>query len=291
METETDATSWSRPRLIGILATALVIAVILLIGLTYSLGAAVRSINSDQPTGEHHREGEERLAAAGPGRRDQIASSPMLKVPADAMSPAAPAAEGTDRPTPIQVPAGDLVGPASVVTGFPQTPEGAVGQLAQIEATVLQSMSLATAEQVHAAWALPGGVAADDWGLTLSVRAFLTSTAMGESTDAAATVTVEPVAGQIKGVDGDAWVTACVLMKVTATYRSEAQVAYGYCERMQWAGGRWMLAPGIPPAAAPSTWPGTTAAYDAGWRSWAGPSADPAAGPASGPGNHIHTEE
>ncbi|WP_278258179.1 hypothetical protein [Nocardioides convexus] len=41
-------------------------------------------------------------------------------------------------------------------------------------------MSLTTAEEVYNAWALPGGVRAEDWWITASVRAFLTSTGMGE---------------------------------------------------------------------------------------------------------------
>ena len=48
------------------------------------------------------------------------------------------------------------------MTGFPHTPEGAIGQLAQIDLAVLQSMSLSTAEEVYNAWALPGGVRAED---------------------------------------------------------------------------------------------------------------------------------
>ena len=35
-------------------------------------------------------------------------------------------------------------------------------------------------------------------------------------------------------------------------------MGYGYCERMQWSPAeRWMIAPGTPPAVAPSTWPGS----------------------------------
>ena len=80
-----------------------------------------------------------------------------------------------------------------------------------------------------------------------------------------------PGAAQVKGVDGDGWVLACVLMDVRAVLVTDSRIGYGYCERMQWvggAGGRWMIAPGTPPARAPSTWPGTQLSIQAGWRTW-----------------------
>ena len=43
-----------------------------------------------------------------------------------------------------------------------------------------------------------------------------------------------PAAGQVKGVDGPDWAVACVLFEVHATITVEAQMGYGYCERMQW---------------------------------------------------------
>jgi len=123
------------------------------------------------------------------------------------------------------------------------------------------------------------------------------------------TVTVTPVAGMVKGVDGDDWVLACVLLDVQAVITTDARIAYGHCERMQWTdgtarksaddtggagnaggpeagGGRWMIAPGPSPAPAPSTWPGTDLAIKAGWRTWvdAGAAPDAAPGAASAAG-------
>ena len=169
------------------------------------------------------------------------------------------------------------------MTGFPHTPEGAIGQLAQIDTAVLQSMSLQTAHEVYGAWALPGGVSADDWWITASVRAFLSSTDMGEVKDPSASVTLEPAAALVKGTDGPDWAVVCVLMKVTATYKQEAQIAFAHCERMQWVGGRWMVAPGAPPAPAPATWPGTALANEAGWRTW---STDNTTDPSHSGGEH-----
>lgn len=259
---------WSRGRLITILTAAVVVAVGLLGGLGYAVYLAFTGLpgdasgDADVATGEI----EHSTVARGASRRDEIAAEPMLSVPQGAALPAEAAAE--EGPT-IKVPAGTgITGPGLVMTGFPQTPEGAIGQLAQMDTAVLQSMSPQAAEEVYASWALPGGVGAENWWISSSVEAFLDGSEMGSVKSTSASVAVEPAAALVKGTDGPDWATVCVLMKVTATYRSEGQIAFGHCERMQWVGGRWMLAPGAPPAPAPSTWPGTELATEAGWRTW-----------------------
>jgi hypothetical protein len=262
------ATEWGRRRLLGILVAAAVVAALLLGGLGYAVYLAVAGIgeeasaNTDVATGETDRS----TVAQGAVHRDQVAAEPMLAVPENAAFPA----ETTSAKAPlIKIPAGTGVnGPAFVMTGFPHTPEGAIGQLAQIDLAVLQSMSLTTAAEVYNAWALPGGVRADEWWITASVQAFLTSTGMGEVKDPSSSVSLEPAAALVKGTDGPDWTTVCVLMKVTASYKQEGQIAFAHCERMQWVGGRWMVAPGAPPASAPATWPGTQLAREAGWRTW-----------------------
>ena len=254
---ETSGVSeWSRGRLITILAGAVVVAVALLVGLGFAIYLAVSGLNgddaatSDVTTGETERS----TVARGASHRDEIAAEPMLSVPEGAAFPQDPndpdaGGDGDADQGSIKVPTGTGInGPGLVMTGFPRTPEGAIGQLAQIDTAVLQSMSLQTAQEVYASWALPGGVGADDWWITSSVEAFLGSSEMGSVKSATASVAVEPAAALVKGTDGPDWATVCVLMKVTATYRSEGHAAFGHCERMQWVGGRWMLAPGAPPA-------------------------------------------
>lgn len=263
-------TEWSRRRLLAVLVMAVVVAALLIGGLGYGSYLAIAGIGDDAgdtTPGAASLRDNRSTVARGTARRDEIAAEPMLTVPKDAAFPAETAS--TPAPT-IKIPSGSAVtGPAFVTSGFPQTPEGAVAQLAQLDLAVLQSMSLATAEEVYNAWALPGGVRAEDWWLTASVRAFLRSTGMGQVKDPASSVSLEPAAALIKGTDGTSWTTVCVLMKVTASYKQQAQIAFAHCERMQWVGGRWMLAPGAPPAAGPATWPGTELAIEAGWRTWA----------------------
>ena len=266
------ATEWGRGRLLGILVAAVVVAVLLLGGLGYAVFLALAGVGDDAttPTNPGVATGETKRSTVtrGAARRDEIAGEPMMTVPEGAALPAETTGS-IPAPPEIRIPAATGVnGPAFVMTGFPPTPEGAVGQLAQIDLAVLHSMSLSTAREVHAGWALPGGAGVEDWWITASVRAFLSSTGMGQVKDPGSSVSLEPAAALVKGTDGPDWTTVCVLMKVTAAYRSEAQIAFAHCERMQWVGGRWMVAPGTPPAPAPATWPGTRLAHEAGWRAW-----------------------
>ena len=101
-----------------------------------------------------------------------------------------------------------------------------------------------------------------------AVQAFLGSDAGPHVDEPGTAVVTVPSAAQIKGSDGDGWVVACVLLDVTVTVVTEARAAYGYCERLQWADDRWVIAPGAAPASSPSTWPGTDLAAAAGWRTW-----------------------
>jgi hypothetical protein len=256
-----NAASWSRRRLLLVLAAVVAAAAVLLASLVYALWLALA------PTGTG-----DAPASTSPGRRsdqaadrDWIAAEPMLRVsPADSQ-PTTPAAVAA--PT-IQVPPSTRTGPISVPSGFPHTPRGAVGQLAAIELAVLQGMSIPLANRVHAGWARPGGVGAAEWEMTRNVQAFLSAAGMGRQKDLTTAVVATPAAAQVKGVDGADWVLACVLLEVRAVISVDAQMGYGYCERMQWQQDRWMIAPGAPPVRAPSTWPGSELSSRAGWRTW-----------------------
>ena len=189
----------------------------------------------------------------------------MLQVDRQAALPTTPAAVAG--PT-MRIPPASGAGPAGVPTGFPHTPEGAVGQLGAIGTAVLQGMSIPLTNDVYTGWALPGGVGMEQWPMTGNVQAFLDAPRIGQNKHIAVTVIALPAAGQVKGVDGPDWAVACVLFEVRATITVEAQMGYGYCERMQWQHGRWMIAPGASPARAPSTWPGSELSIRAGWRTW-----------------------
>ncbi|HET7477096.1 MAG TPA: hypothetical protein VFJ97_13875 [Dermatophilaceae bacterium] len=268
--------TWGRARLLATLAAGTVAALLFAAGLGLALFYGLRSTGRDAPT--HLVATTVQAAGTGPAHRDQVAARPMLQASAEDARGSVPAAVAGPF---IHVPPATGSGPARVPTGFPRTPEGAVGQLAAIETTVLQGMSIPQANQVYQAWALPGGVGVAGWVLTKNVQNFLAGAGQGQTKDPVVAVTATPAAGQVKGSDGADWVLACVLLDVRATITTQARIAYGYCERMQWhagsgagddaatsGGGRWMLAPGDAAAPAPSTWPGTDLAVKAGWRDW-----------------------
>lgn len=259
-----QAVGWDRRRLLISLAGIVLAAAALVAGLVYAVYSTVASATtasqvSSLAAGEAPDGGR-------PLTRDEIAAEPMLRVdPADAR-PTAPAAAV---PSVFLVPPpAARTGPAGVPAGFPRTSEGAVAQLAAIETTVLQGMSIPLTNDVYQAWALPGGVGVAGWELTKDVQAFLGAARMGQTMDSAASVVAVPAAGQVKGVDGPGWVVACVLLDVRATITVESRMGYGHCEAMQWHSTRWMVAPGSPAARAPSTWPGSQLSVRAGWRTW-----------------------
>lgn len=253
-------TAWSRQRLATLLGVAAVVIITLLAGLAITVVSLFATKGLQDVT----------LAAPGSmlvDQRDQIAAAPMEIVPDNAGFTPDPAVEAAQ---PIEIPtATNGRGPAGVTTGFPQTPEGAVAQLGAIEQTVLQSMSLPLTREVHQAWALPGAPGYEEWELTANVRAFLRSGQQGgQVKDATTVVTAVPAMAMVKGTDGSDWVVACVLLDVQVSIRRDARMGYGHCSRMQWADGRWQIAPGAAPAKAPSAWPGSVAAVAAGWLSW-----------------------
>ncbi len=229
---------WSRERLLATLLIGILTILVLMSGLAVAIWQAATGAGPQAGTN---------LVEAGPGSsdtvRDRIAAEPMLAVSRDDATRGAPAVvqpEGIVIPEPAR-----LDGPAGVPTGFPHTPEGAVGQLAQIEATVLDSMSIDTARAVHGAWVREGGPSLEEWVMTRSVQSFVRASGATERT---AVVKATPVAAQVKGTNGPDWVVACVLLDVHASLQAEARVGFGHCERMAWVEGRWVIDAGIVPA-------------------------------------------
>ena len=268
---------WGRGRLLAVFAGLVCGVVVLVAGLGYAVVLAVRPDRPDRsPAGAGGR------GVVRPVGRDQIAAAPMLAVASSDALPAAPAATLA---APVVVPAATSSGPAGVPTGFPRTPQGALGQLAAIDATVLEAMSIAAADAVYRAWAMPGGVGVARWQVTGSVQAFLGATGMGSDKDLTVVIRMTPAGVIVKGVDGPDWTLACVLFQVQASWVGSGRVGYGDCQRMQWdtPTGRWMIGPGVAPVRAPSVWPGSDLAARAGWRRWVTPTPDQQPDPLSDP--------
>ena len=269
MTTTEPVDAWSRRHLVIVLGIVAAAATVLIGALAYAVTTAYTShtTTSERPISSGARVRTFPTTAVGvrgQAYRDEVAAAPMMPVTVDDLKPAAPAAGPA--PT-IVVPPATKAGPAQVPTGFAHTPEGAAGQLGAIDSTVLTGMSIAQARSVYARWAMPGAADFTDWEMTANLQNFHASAGTTDG-DLIVIVTAVPVAAQIKGVDGPDWVLACVLYDIKAQITDEARIGYGRCEHMQWSGGRWMIAPGTPPAAAPSTWPGSQRSMDAGWRTW-----------------------
>lgn len=258
---------WGRGRLLAILIGAVLVAVLLLLGLALSVREALLPPDQQDSGVTTTSLDHEEPPSPGATRREQLAAKPMLAVEPEA------ATSGTPSSTPapvIAVPSPTDTGPGNVATGLPRTPAGAVAQLAAIDTTVLQAMSIPVTHQIYTQWSHPDAPPAGQWAMTRNVQTFLGSAQQpGQSKEAGVTVTARPVAGQVKGTDGENWVVACVLLDVRVVITAQARVAYGHCEAMTWDAGRWVIAPGRAPAPAPSTWPGTDLADEAGWRTWA----------------------
>lgn len=269
MTTTEPVDAWSRRHLVIVLGIVAAAATVLIGALAYAVISAytshtttsVQPISAGAPVRTFPTTA---VGVRGQAYRDEVAAAPMMPVNVDDLKPAAPAA--SPAPT-IVIPAATMAGPAQVPTGFAHTPEGAAGQLGAIDTTVLTGMSIAQARSVYARWAMSGAADFTDWEMTANLQNFHASAGTTDG-DQIVIVTAVPVAAQIKGVDGPDWVLACVLYDIKAQITDEARIGYGRCEHLQWSGGRWMIAPGTPPAAAPSTWPGSQRSLDAGWRTW-----------------------
>lgn len=271
------AQPWGQAKLLLALVAVAVAALGLVAGLGLAMKYALQSAaeTSDAPgpaaTAQEVVEPAEQLGSVeqsgGDKARAAIMAEPMLDAGSEGYRPQKPGTRPADT---ITIPPATISGAADVPSGFPQTPQGAVGQLAAIDTTVLQAMDIRVATSVYQEWARPGGVGAPQWELTNNVATFLGATNNEARKDTTTVVVALPVAGQVKGVDGPGWLVACVLLQVRAAEEAEAEIGYGHCEQMVWdnKSERWMIAPGQPPAQAPSTWPGTELARRAGWLDW-----------------------
>lgn len=259
-----DSQAWSRTKIMAILIAAVVFALTLFAG---AIAAVVLALTpaSERPAASVTESSVGESEPDGSGR-DAIAAAPMLAVsPADV----AAGAPSTTLADAIEIPNPTTTGAARVASGFPPTPEGAAGQLGAILVEVVQTMSVPRAHEIHEAWADPNAGPAEEWAMTQNVAEFLASAGLsGQEAGTRARVKVTPAAAQIKGTDGQDWVVVCVLLDISASIDRTADVAYGHCERMAWDGERWVIASGAAPAPAPSTWPGTDKAADAGWLTW-----------------------
>ena len=245
-----------------LLAGVVAVGLLLIGGLSLAIYYAVTD-DPTTPAGDAV-DGAAADTAVAVGVRDRIAAAPMLATTAADATGGTPALGAIPE---ITIPLVAEIGPEGIPAGYPQTPEGAVGQLGEILVSVLGSMDLAHAQDVQGSW-FEEPASGEVWPVLGLIQSFLEAGRIPSGLDPGASLRVIPVAGQIKGSDGDGWHVACVLVEITYTYRDQARLAYGHCERMTWDGQRWMVAAGAHPVPGPSTWPGTEQAVRAGWLTW-----------------------
>ncbi len=265
------APEWPRQKMLGLLIGAAVVAALLVVGVVL---AVVYAINPSQTTARQRTGITDGPADTGEGTttghgsvadpRDLLADTTMPSVDADASHPGPISV--ADPGAPITLPAATSTGAAQVPTGFPRTPEGATAQLAAIDQTALQSGTLQGARDVIAGWAMPGGPTTTSWSGVGAMAEFLDAAGLSGGGAHQLTIVVSPLMGLIKGAVGTDFVVPCVDFEVDVTLQQTTRGAAADCQRMQWIGTRWMIAPGSEPATPPSVWPDTDTAIAVGYR-------------------------
>ncbi|WP_392423604.1 hypothetical protein [Barrientosiimonas humi] len=197
--------------------------------------------------------------------KEAIANRPMLDVGMDWQ----PQQEVRATTPQMRLPAATRQVNGVVRSGFPRTPEGAVAQLAALNQAAYEGFSPDRGREVHQAFALPGAVGLEVWEPTSTVQDYFVNNPgqLGQVSGNWA-----PVQGLVKGTADDGnWVLACVLGRLTYSANDDTKVlGVPDCARMQWSGGRWMLAPGPKPAEPTVTWPRSATSYRAGYRDLVG---------------------
>ncbi|WNV77897.1 hypothetical protein [Geodermatophilus sp. DSM 44513] len=254
-----DGSEWGPARLVALLVVGVLVALALLAGLVF---AVVGALTEDGPNAT---EGGQQAAAPTTemSREDALAAAPMPSAEPEAALPGPLASEAVGV---LELPRPTGVGAADVPTGFPDTPEGALAQLAAIDVTAMQSGSLDGVRQVIAAWAAPGGPTGQTWSGVEGMASLLSAAGLSGAGLPQLSIVVRPVMGLVKGTVGPEFAVVCVNFEFTVTVAQTSRIAIADCQRMAWTGGRWVIGPGAEPAPAPSVWPGTEAAIAAGWR-------------------------
>ncbi len=248
---------WTRVRLQILLGAAVVVVLAMVAGGVWSVVSMLTGSSSSSGGGAG--------ADSALSAEDRLANKELPGAPLEAAQPGTLSSGETGT---LQIPAPMEVGEVGVATGFPHTPEGALAQLAAIDATALSSASVPVAQEVITAWAAPGGPTAENWSGVQGLVALLESAGMSSEAQNTFTIGAEPKMGFIKGTVGEDFVIPCIDFIITATTASgqPQQVAAADCQRMVWQDGRWVIGEGEEPAPAPSLWPGSQASFDAGYQ-------------------------
>ncbi len=260
-------------RLLAFIASLLIIAGMLLWGLGLFIVQTLQDIGSDSSAPaaaaaplsiEPDPAQDAGLAPDVQKQRDELAQRPM---PDNGNPYAHEPSELTTRQAPLMVlPRPTGIDATGVRTGYPQTPEGAVAQLAAIDQAAMESASLPGVRAVISGWAMKGGPTPESWSTSKAMAELLSGAELPSTGSPRLSVRFTPAMGMIKGTVGDDYVVACVNFAVETALYGNATAAVADCQRMVWSQGRWQIGPGPEPAVPQSVWPDTDAALDAGWK-------------------------
>ena len=197
-----------------------------------------------------------------------VAAAPMRGFPESAALPQTVAA--TALPV-IAVPTATRINPAGVGEGFPDTVEGAVGQLAAMETVGLADLNPATFDPAYVSISLPGAPAPQSTPLGSQLAALFDQVGGAGSSGPPVTARWQLAGAQIKGVSNQGRAAVvCVAGELAVAAVNTGQVGTGDCQAMRWTGTDWRIAPVPAAAAAPVTWPGSTDFTVAGYHPTSG---------------------
>jgi hypothetical protein len=264
----TNVAEVPRRRIVALIAGAAGLGMVLVAGLALSANHVMHRATGTSPgmASSPARGGSSGEDAAIMRARDELAARPMPDV-GTGHEFGWPDLSTRDPGPPIQLPPAQGVDGLGVAFGFPQTPQGAMAQLAAIDTAALQSAALPKARAVITAWAAPGGPTARSWSGIRATASLLESAGLPGAGSSSLDVRVTPAMGLIKGQVGNDFVVACIDASVDITYQGHSTTTVvADCQRLLWQDRRWVIGPGAEPAAAPQVWPDTDAAIDAGFR-------------------------
>ncbi|KAA9163965.1 hypothetical protein FPZ12_008005 [Amycolatopsis acidicola] len=169
----------------------------------------------------------------------------------------------------ITVPGSSTVVGSWIPTGFPDTPEGALGQLKALNETAVEGGDPSTYDRAYARLAEPGAPSSEDSGLHTLLTNFRRSAGLSAgSAEAGLRVDYDVTHGLIKGsVEDNHFAVVCTLGQLTFEFQTRSTtLGVGDCQAMRWTGSGWKISHGVRAAYAPAAWPGSLDSVKAGYR-------------------------
>ncbi|WP_344022057.1 hypothetical protein [Pseudonocardia kongjuensis] len=261
------AAQGGRRRALVVLAGAAVLVLALLVGVVVSLtslltgdGAAPSGPGSAVPDGPS--------VGSGPQAEAALAREQMLELPIEAVSPR-PLSTRTAGP-PITLPEPSQVVGTLVATGFDDSEQGALAQLAELTRTGLAGGDPQTWARAYGSLAEPDAAAPEQTRVhrdLVDLRRGANMAATGPLREGM-TMSWTPTSAMVKGsTDDGTYTVACVLGEFVADNQGRVvNAGWGNCLPMRRVADQWRIASGPTAAPAPSAWPGSDEAVAAGWR-------------------------